>query len=201
MLTVLFAMTATLPGQLPVPTRPASLVATAGPPLAGLLATLEPNVARSPKVVTSNYQHWCINGYICFDEGPPVGQGPLIALPETARWRYICGCMSRLRSYQPWDRVYEERRALLMQLPGYSGSFVGYRLLESPNEYRKDYIAVIDGTPFETVRARSVKELEQKVVTRFAAYLERLDDVWPQLPRARTPSGGEGLLGGVLVEF
>lgn len=201
MLTVLLAMTATLPGQLPVPTKPATIRQCPTEfmlaPTTSLDVLMTGSGNASPR---SNCEVWRDNGNRWFRDNYNEGRLPSKAVQireQTARWLRDEPALSRA-----WDSIYQERSDFVCY-PALMGGTVRYRLVEKPassllrdsgcrygwflstaTEQDEPYCALIDGLPFVTVRANSVEELEQKVLAVFGSFVEHLNTSTNQLTTA-----------------
>jgi hypothetical protein len=201
MLTVLLSYAVLTPTQLPLPTRLDGLPQPT-PFRKGLDTRLDTafNTVRSSDTET-NYERWSASGREWHSarynevklptQARPLPRNnvcpPLIPTPHPCR---------------PWDFVYQQRAGFGFSQDTTHEGFVGYRLIELPNRPLNEYFALVEHMPMHIVRARSIEELERKIVHDFTSYVERLTILRDAYPPLRISSGKlDGAVEGLSFAF
>ncbi len=203
MLSLLLLFSASAPAQLPMPARPLSIRQTGVEFIPGLVTRLDSGSSLSDIHLKANYEVWQDNGNRWsrekYNEVRPPSKAWQVRDQIARREFQDEPCPSRA-----WDGVYQERLDFV-SCPRLVGEVVGYRLirnnvynlridsmvdaylaLEASNDTPQGYFAVIEGMPFCIVRAKSIDDLERKVVSQFHAFVESVSAVEEAYPPTRS---------------
>src|SRR5262245_57455063 len=194
MLSLLLVLTAsTTPSHLPLPSRPEEIAIWPSSVQFASFTTKLDDLKMESRTAQdeSNYRRWRENGFTWADTDYktllPTKAAQVRHRNTVARRHYE---ENDLLPYHPWQISSQEQAAFLQR---HCGSAIGYAIRQEPSDYQRDYVAVIEAAPYITVRARTMEELEKKVIDCFAAFMENLSAFSERQPARRRETGGFGV--------
>jgi hypothetical protein len=201
MLTLLLALTTpAVPTHLPLPSCPASIRETGAQPLPALQARVEKAATNGTDPGDqTNLEVWIEKGHNwsrgSLDQPQPPNRARELGVHPSLIWSSapVTTWPSHysIRDFQdpptyfqgrylPWHSIYQQRAGWPQQFV--VADTLWYRTVTRPTASSAYFVVELDGLPHWKIRARTVEELEQKDVERYAALFDSPMHTVPRNP-------------------